>query len=304
MVQQPLGEIFGFPADNRSTEASTVQDNRRCPFKGGGALCNKSSKADPIGVCSVIDAGKPVITCPVRFSENWLIARDAADFFFPAGTRWKRLPEVRMQVRTPDNKKLAAGNIDIVLAAYDDAGTVIDFGTLEIQAVYISGAVKPVFKAFMSTRHSTQSFIWTDRLQSPSPDWLSSSRKRLMPQLLYKGAILKRWGKKQAVAVQQSFYDTLPALDTDLTEVPSEQADMVWLIYDLELDGAINRYTLVKRRAIYTAFEPTLELLTVPPLISSQPTSDFLAVVQKKLNAALSGANLDAELDPNEDEEP
>ena len=25
---------------------------------------------------------RPVITCPVRFRENWLIADDAADFFF------------------------------------------------------------------------------------------------------------------------------------------------------------------------------------------------------------------------------
>lgn len=34
----------------------------------------------------------------------------------------------------------------------------------------------------------------------PKPDYLSSSRKRLAPQLIYKGGILNQWGKKMAVA--------------------------------------------------------------------------------------------------------
>jgi len=34
----------------------------------------------------------------------------------------------------------------VVLVAYDDAGKVVDFGALEIQAVYISGNVREPFE--------------------------------------------------------------------------------------------------------------------------------------------------------------
>jgi len=35
----------------------------------------------------------------------------------------------------------------------------------------------------------------------PRPDYLSSSRKRLAPQLIFKGGIINAWGKKTAVAL-------------------------------------------------------------------------------------------------------
>jgi len=40
----------------------------------------------------------------------------------------------------------SAGNIDVVLVSYDNDGKVLDFGALEIQAVYISGNVRDPFE--------------------------------------------------------------------------------------------------------------------------------------------------------------
>ena len=42
---------------------------------------------------------------------------------------------------------------------------------------------------------------WTSQPNYPRPDFLSSSRKRLAPQLMFKGGILNYWEKKMAVAL-------------------------------------------------------------------------------------------------------
>ena len=56
----------------------------------------------------------------------------------------------------------------------------------------------------------------------PRADYLSSSRKRLAPQLLYKGGIFKQWHKKQAVALHKAFYATLP----ELPAIAPQEADI------------------------------------------------------------------------------
>ncbi len=72
---------------------------------------------------------------------------------------------------------------------------------------------------------------WSKEPNYPRPDYLSSSRKRLAPQLLFKGGILHAWQKKMAVALNKSFFNTLPSLKT----VSKSKADIAWFIYDLEL---------------------------------------------------------------------
>lgn len=127
------------------------------------------------------------------------------------------MPEIRL---TDINGK-AAGNIDLVLVAYERDGLVTDFGALEIQAVYISGNVRRPFRAYMTDLNQT-TFDWSGRKEYPRADYLSSSRKRLAPQLIYKGGILHAWKKKMAVAIDRKFFESLPKLG----EVKSEQADI------------------------------------------------------------------------------
>jgi hypothetical protein len=93
----------------------------------------------------VFHDGAPAITCPIRFREDWLITDDAASFFFKEGIAWSSLTEVRLN----DAHGKSAGNIDVVLVAYDDNSKVLDFGALEIQAVYISGNVRDPFEYYM-----------------------------------------------------------------------------------------------------------------------------------------------------------
>ncbi len=109
----PLAEVFGYPFDNHSELAIRYRSKRLCPFNNKVPNCTKDKANDPLGTCSIFDGNELAITCPVRFRQNWIIADDAADFFFRKGTQWTSLAEVRLK----DKQGGSAGNIDIVLVS-------------------------------------------------------------------------------------------------------------------------------------------------------------------------------------------
>ncbi len=98
------------------------------------------------------DGDQMAITCPIRFRQDWRIATDAAGFFFPPGTLWTSLTEIRLN----DRNNTSAGNIDVVLVAYDEQGNVTDFGALEVQAVYISGNIRKPFAFYYDATEELQ----------------------------------------------------------------------------------------------------------------------------------------------------
>lgn len=177
MPNHPLAEVFGHLTTDFSDRAKRFRKNKLCPFNNKVPNCTKDKAKDPLGVCSVYNGNTAVITCPVRFREDWLIAEDAASFFFPEDSSWTSLTEVRL----PDGDGKSAGNIDVVLVAYDTCGKVIDFGSLEVQAVYISGNVREPFAHYMKDCFDHREMDWRSEPNYPRPDFLSSSRKRLAP---------------------------------------------------------------------------------------------------------------------------
>lgn len=164
------------------------------------------------------------------------------------------------ETRLQDGTGQSAGNIDIILIAFDDHGRVTDFGAVEVQAVYISGNVRAPFEQYMSSRAAD--FSWP-RSQSPRPDYLSSSRKRLAPQLLFKGGIFHAWGKKTAIVLRKSFFETL------------------------QWNASTNRYQLERHQVIYTRFDSTLSRITVPRVGDAD---NFIYKLQKKLDISLGSA--------------
>jgi len=278
--KQPLAEVFGFLTTDQSEKAIRYRTHRLCPFNNKVPNCTKDKAKNPLGVCSIFHEDQSAITCPIRFRENWIIADDAAAFFFDETATWSSLTEVRLN----DSKGKSAGNIDIVLVAYDDNGKVYDFGALEIQAVYISGNVRDPFDYFMKDPRSRAAMDWSKEANYPRPDYLSSSRKRLAPQLLFKGGILHSWKKKIAVALNKRFFATLPRLK----QVSKADAEIAWLIYDLELlkgkDQGPGRYSLKKVDEVFTEFEPALLSITTP---LPGKVEDFIKLLQKKLDEQL-----------------
>lgn len=275
---QPLAEVFGHLVTDQSSKANRYRAGRLCPFNNKVPNCTKDKAKDPLGVCSIFQNGTPAITCPIRFREDWLITNDGASFFFGDGTVWSSLTEVRLN----DAKGKSAGSIDIVLVAYDDDGRIFDFGALEVQAVYISGNVREPFKHYMDSPKAHAGMDWSTQPNYPRPDYLSSSRKRLVPQLLYKGGIFHSWGKKTAVALDKSFFETLPPLE----RVSKSEADIAWLIYDLMLvkkDGQ-EMLTLTKTDEVFTEFQPALESITTP---APGRVDDFIRLLQEKLDDQL-----------------
>jgi hypothetical protein len=277
-TNQPLAEVFGFPIDNQSERAIRYRENKLCPFNNIVSNCTKNSIEFPLGVCSLIHKEKPVIICPIRFREDWKIVSDAAAFIFDEKTTWTHVGEVRLK----DKFGKSAGNIDYVLVAYDDKGRVLDFGSLEVQAVYISGNLTGPFSAYLE--NPTPEFSWIQAFKYPKPDYLSSSRKRLVPQIIAKGSILKQWNKKQAVALQTAFYNTLPPLP----EVAKAESDFAFFLYDLVPFTKEKLLELKLTKVVYTKFAIALEQIAK---FEAGSIADFTQLLQKKLDAKRSGAS-------------
>lgn len=280
MPDHPLAEVFGFPTGNLSARASRYRRLKLCPFNNKVPNCTKDKADNPLGVCSVFHNDRLAITCPIRFRQDWLIAEDAAAFFFKEGTPWTSLTEFRLN----DKNGNTAGNIDIVLVSYDAVGKVTDFGALEVQGVYITGNVRRPFEHYMENPKSRANMDWRKEANYPRPDHLSSSRKRLAPQLLYKGGILNAWKKKIAVALDEGFFATLPKL----RETDPDHAEVAWLVYNPEFHETSNQYVLKKKKTVYTVFSESLDQITRP---NAGAPAEFVARLQEKLDEKLENEN-------------
>ncbi len=270
-MAHPLAEVFGFPVTNEGERAKHYRKNKLCPFGNIVPNCTKDKVEAPLGVCSVLYNGDKVITCPVRFREDWIIIKNAARFAFGENAAWTSLSEIKLL----DSFGQSAGNIDYVVVRYDEAsGKILDFASVEVQGVYISGNLRNSFDAYMA--NPSPDFEWRGR-NYPHPDYLSSSRKRLVPQLLYKGGIFKSWGKKQCVVIQESFYKTL----RELPEVPEKDADIAWFLYDLSLNPSDNQYHLTYARTVYTEFHQALNTVITP---HPGKVADFMDTLQAKFD--------------------
>lgn len=269
-MHQPLGEVFGEPAYVTDAATHAARKLHPCPFNDRATRCTKDKAKNPLGVCSILDnSGQLVITCPSRFREKWIIAENAAQFFFGPSAKFVCLPEVRLQ----DAAGKSAGNIDLILAKLDLNNMIIDFGTVEIQSVYISGNVREPFKKYMGNPSRYMATSWAGK-HSPRPDFLSSSRKRLAPQITYKGTIVNSWGKKQAIAIDEPFFKTLPSM----TEVLPSKADLAWFIY--KVDITVTPHTLKLSRIVYTQFSEVLRRVSVPAI---GELADFLDQLNERV---------------------
>ena len=270
---QPLAEVFGFPIDNFSGEADRHRAKKLCPFNNKVPNCTKDKANDPLGVCSVYEGDQLAITCPVRFRERWIIADDGSEFFFPSNTKWTSLTEVKLK----DKYGKSAGNIDLVLVSYDDKGKVTDFGALEVQAVYISGNIRKPFEYYMQDPKSHSAMNWKNQQYWPGPDYLSSSRKRLAPQLIFKGGILHSWRKKTAVALDAPSFENFPKLK----EVPRAEADIAWLVYEPTPNArSAGSPRLECRNVVYTERPEAPDTLA---LAEPESLDDFLTRIEYEM---------------------
>lgn len=225
-----ISEVFGHGIGDHTEAAWTDRNERRCRFRDGP--CNKSSKTDPIGICSVSDGEAAASLCPVRFLEGGRIFRDAARLAFGPSSSFAIFPEIRI-LQVPDPKKSGKlkkiGKVDFVLGRIEN-GSVTDFCAVEVQAAYFSGTeTRSALKHFIAN----QSFGILDTFRRP--DFRSSAQKRLIPQLQLKVPVFRRWGKKFFVVVDSQFFRSLPEFRT----TTPANSELTWLVYPLARLGEV-----------------------------------------------------------------
>lgn len=247
-----------------------------CPFKAtkDGGMCNKEG-----GVCSLRQyaygvhpetgraMGIPVegkqgalrATCPYRFHEaktvfSWVgevILEDSEPNlvgevgFLEAGAT------------TDSDGGEDVGRIDMVLVSSKTVDSdKKDWAALEVQAVYFSGsAMRPEFSAYSDRSCDWIIFPAGNR----RPDYRSSGPKRLMPQLQIKVPTLRRWGRKMAVVVDESFFDSIGEMD-NVQHISN--ADIAWFTVGFQEVENSAQMRLVPKEVRYTTLERTVEGLT------------------------------------------
>lgn len=229
-----ISEIFGRHVKDTSVEADRYRIGKLCPFKGGA--CTKSSKTNPLGICTLPRGSSATAICPTRFLEGDIIFKAAAEVAFGKGIEFAVFPEIKLlhlrEEKTGKTKKI--GKIDFLLGKVDE-DKISDFAALEIQSTYFSG---------FSIRSALEHYLATKQLDvdisNRRPDFRSSAQKRLMPQLQLKVPIFRRWGKKFFVVVDSEFYDALPRFK----ETSVANSEIIWLAFPIEENS--NKFQLGK----------------------------------------------------------
>lgn len=196
-------ELFGFPPENMSEEALQGRTAGRCPFLGD--TCTKRFRDNTVsGVCTVapLRHPQPVICCPNRlYANTYEVLEDVAKTAFgpnarlitraaagedPAapgrvvafGKRWGK------ELRLPQKEGRGGFFVDWVLALLNGRGELEEFVAIEVQSIDTTGNYRAEWEALMSGRPPAR----------PSPaglNWENVS-KRILPQLIYKGHVLRR----------------------------------------------------------------------------------------------------------------
>jgi hypothetical protein len=198
-----IEEFFGYHASDQSIQATESRQRADCPFLGD--TCSKRLRDGTVsGVCSLKPAtSEPVICCPIRlYADNYRILQDIADLVFGPGlpleagaaatniARRSGSPAIAVfgkrwggELRLPQRGGLGGYFVDWILAHVDARGVLRDFVAVEVQSIDTTGNYRAERDALLQ---GTQAPVSTAGL-----NWENVS-KRILPQIIYKGHVLRR----------------------------------------------------------------------------------------------------------------
>lgn len=195
-------EFFGYDPTDASPDATRARRQKDCPFLG--APCTKTLRDGSIsGACTVQQMSSgPIICCPNRLYDNdYRILRDVAQaaswgdvtlmsaqkLTRPArdgrkvvvfGKRWGK------ELRLPQRGGHGGYFVDWILALIGSNGQLQDFVAVEVQAIDTTGNYRAQRDAYLKGRHFAGS--------SPAGLNWENVAKRILPQIIYKGHVLRR----------------------------------------------------------------------------------------------------------------
>ncbi len=197
-------EFFGYAPQDRSPIASATRSQLLCPFLDD-ICCKKLRDGSISGVCSLITPkAKKVIVCPIRlYSDRYQVLADVAKIAFRQevslhpGRNAKQAPVIPgtarvavfgkgwgKELRLPRRGGSGAFFVDWVLVKLDDLGNFEEFVAVEVQAIDTTGNYQNERTAHLNnidfSGQSTAGFNW------------ENVNKRILPQIIYKGHVLRR----------------------------------------------------------------------------------------------------------------
>lgn len=207
-----ITEFFG--REPLALSASEDVVAKRCPFVNG--KCIKPNH----GACSLKMAkGDPIIACPNRlYAENYKILTEVSDRVFGFTSQLIKASDVRALVKTgrlignevavfgrywgqelplqrPQGKnaeKSGSYFIDWILARLDKDGNLAEFTAVEVQTIDTTGNYNAQVEAFLNGQEYTDGGKSNQGFSSKAGMNWENVNKRILPQLIYKGQMLRR----------------------------------------------------------------------------------------------------------------
>jgi len=192
-------EFFGYSPGDCSPAATKARRNLQCPFLG--RQCVKTLSDGLIsGACTLgPSSGGPVICCPIRlYANKYGILRDVARIAFGpdiplvsadaiAGQAGEHVAVFGKgwggELRLPTRGKRGGYFVDWVLARVR-AGELMSFVAVEVQSIDTTGNYRQERETYLRGQafpgKSTAGFNW------------ENVNKRILPQLIYKGHVLRQ----------------------------------------------------------------------------------------------------------------
>ena len=197
-------EFFGFSPTDRTVAATEARQNFLCPFVKGvctKALGEEDDGSEVIsGACTVrqIKNPSPIICCPKRlYANEFQILRDLASVVFVGAPPFfyfgQNQPQVRRvvamgkdfggEVRLPGVGGKGSFFVDWILALIDASNRLQEFVAVEVQSIDTTGNYRAERLAYLNHQEFTQN-------SKGGINW-ENVNKRILPQLIFKGHVLR-----------------------------------------------------------------------------------------------------------------
>ena len=150
------------------------------------------------------------------------------------------------------------GTVDFVVADLDPRGKrILDFISVELQAVDITGSYLPSYEAITNNEEAMSS------RPSYGFNW-ANVRKRFLSQIIAKGFHHHHWGTRIVAVVQEDLFDEFQK-HAVIPTVSIDQANIVFLLY--QFTRVNGRWEMAFHRAVPTthAGVMTAALYETPP---------------------------------------
>ena len=294
-------EFFGYEPTDQSAEARTARDARFCPYVGKS--CSKTLRdGERSGACTLkLQRSPPVIICPDRlYAENYKVLRDVARVAF--GSSVELVPSNDPNLRSPAENGVAKvavfgkrwggelslptrGNsgsyfVDWILAKLDETGEVESFVAVEVQSIDTTGNYQGERDAYLNDKQfngtSTAGLNW------------ENVNKRILPQLIYKGNVLRRerfCTKGLFFVCPKQVYDKIiKRLGTNLQTYPHQAGALTFMWYDVGPDVPSGQLrSLVQSGCLTTTVEQVANAFALPGALP--PENVYADAIQRSLDS-------------------